>query len=313
MRINFELLDLRMFLAVIDCKGFHAAAQSLNISQSSLSRRIQALEETVDAALFKRSTRSVVLTPVGREIEPIFRKMVGEVDSSIESLTGAGESRAALVALACIPTVINNLLPNVLKQYRMRRPNVRFRLFDLSAREALDSVLNGEAELGINMMGQEEPDLMFTKLFDDPFVLLCPHDHPLAFKKRVNWKDLHNEQFIAPNHRSGIRPFFEKAVSAAAVSLDTRYEFNHPTTAFSLVGAGLGLAILPQLALSLNLVPHLVVRAVHEPKAFRTIGLVERKGVNLSAAAKSFRALLIENSINGFGKTNAWQTGAKMV
>ena len=81
MRLNFELLDLRAFLAVKDLGGFHKAADFLGLSQPALSRRIKALESAIGAPLFERSTRKVILTAIGRGLEPLVRRMVGRVQA----------------------------------------------------------------------------------------------------------------------------------------------------------------------------------------------------------------------------------------
>jgi hypothetical protein len=76
MRINFELLDLRCFLAIIDSGGFHQAAETLNMSQPALSRRIQGLEAALGTTLLERSTRRVTMTATGRQMEPMLRRLI---------------------------------------------------------------------------------------------------------------------------------------------------------------------------------------------------------------------------------------------
>ncbi len=100
MRINFELLDLRAFLAVLDLGGFHKAAAALNLSQPALSRRIQSLEAAVGAPLIERTTRHVAATLIGRSIEPLARRLIDELEESVGALdrrwaeeNGTGDDR----------------------------------------------------------------------------------------------------------------------------------------------------------------------------------------------------------------------------
>ena len=93
MSINFEALDLRAFVAVVDLEGFHRAAEALNLSQPALSRRIQRLEAAVGAALLERTTRRVALTTVGREFLPLVRRMLDEFDSSLFAMRDVGRQR----------------------------------------------------------------------------------------------------------------------------------------------------------------------------------------------------------------------------
>src|SRR5918994_239044 len=97
MSINFEALDLRAFVAVVDLEGFHRAAETLNLSQSALSRRIQRLEAAVGAALLERTTRRVALTTAGRELLPLVRRMLDEFDSSLFAMREVGRQRGGQV------------------------------------------------------------------------------------------------------------------------------------------------------------------------------------------------------------------------
>ena len=94
MRINFELLDLRAFLVVLDLGGFHKAAEALNLSQPALSRRIQSLEAAVGAPLLERTTRRVAATSIGRSLEPLARRLIDELEESVEALTGAATANS---------------------------------------------------------------------------------------------------------------------------------------------------------------------------------------------------------------------------
>ena len=104
MRINFELLDLRAFLTVLDLGGFHKAATALNLSQPALSRRIQSLEAAVGAPLIERTTRHVAATQIGQSIEPLARRLIDELEETVGALTGVGQKKTALVTIACVPT-----------------------------------------------------------------------------------------------------------------------------------------------------------------------------------------------------------------
>src|ERR1700754_3753995 len=104
MGINFELLDLRAFLAVFDGGSFHKAAEALNISQPALSRRIQALEARLGLGLLERTTRRVTPTAAGRNLEPVARRLLEEVDSAIPFIADASEERAGRRGIASVPS-----------------------------------------------------------------------------------------------------------------------------------------------------------------------------------------------------------------
>lgn len=295
MNINFELLDLRAFLAVLDLGGFHKAAAALNLSQPALSRRIQSLEAAVGAPLLERTTRHVAATAIGRSVEPLARRLIEELEESIESLTGTSRRRSAQVTLACVPTAAFYFLPRVIERFNEQYPHIRFRILDLSANEALESVARGEAEFGINLTGSSHPDLVFTPLVDDPFVLACRHDHPLSKRRRLTWKNLEGQAVIGVSRNSGNRMILDAALARVKVRLEYFYEVNHLTTSLGLVERGLGISVLPKLATPPNGHPTIVTKPIHDPEVKRTIGIIERRAARLSPFAQRFRDMLIES------------------
>jgi DNA-binding transcriptional LysR family regulator len=295
MNINFELLDLRAFLAVLDLGGFHKAAAALNLSQPALSRRIQSLEAAVGAPLLERTTRHVAATAIGRSIEPLARRLIEELEESIESLTGTGQRRSAQVTLACVPTAAFYFLPSVIERFNAQYPHIRFRILDLSANEALESVARGEAEFGINLTGSSHPELVFTPLVDDPFVLACRRDHPLSKRRRLTWNDLEGQAVIGVSRNSGNRTILDAALARAKVRLEFFYEVNHLTTSLGLVERGLGISVLPKLATPPNGHPTIVTKPIHDPEVKRTIGIIERRAARLSPVAQRFRDMLMES------------------
>lgn len=292
MRNNFEFLDLKAFLGVLEQGSFNAAARQLNMSQPALSRRIKGLEEAIGAQLIERTTRRVAPTHVGRELMPLLRRLVDEFEESILSIGELGGQHRAQVTLASVPTAAFYFLPRVIQSFNARFPGIRFRILDLSANEGLDSVANGEVEFGINITGASRPDLVFTPLMEDPFVLACRRDHPLAHANRLAWSDLTGYHLIGVSKTSGNRAVLDHAMATAQVQLNWFYEVNHLSTSLGLVEAGLGISVLPRLATPQ--VEHAVIATVplDAPTVSRTIGLVERRGGRLSPAAIRFREML---------------------
>jgi DNA-binding transcriptional LysR family regulator len=293
MSINFEALDLRAFVAVVDLEGFHRAAEALNLSQPALSRRIQRLEAAVGAALLERTTRRVALTTVGREFLPLVRRMLDEFDSSLFAMRELGQQRGGQIALACVPTAAFYFLPSVIARFKEQYPNIRFRILDLSANEGLESVARGEVEFGINLLGGSDPELSFEPLLEDPFVLACRRDHPLAAQSLLTWSDLEGQPLVAVSRTSGNRIMLDAALVRAGVRLSWSYEVTHLSTSLGLVEAGLGISVLPRLATPQDEHPIIVTRPIGDPEVSRTIGVVRRRGGRLAPAAERFLEMLL--------------------
>jgi DNA-binding transcriptional LysR family regulator len=293
MRINFELLDVRAFLAVIELGGFHKAAEALAISQPALSRRIQSLEAAVGAPLLERTTRHVAPTAIGRSFAPMARRLIDEFEDSLLGVTGLGDRQAGLITLACVPTAVFYFLPQAIEQFARTYPRIRIRILDVSANDGLEAVRSGEAEFGINFTGSADAGLTFTSLLDDPFVLACRRDHHLAAKEDVTWADLEEETLIGVSRQSGNRQTLEDALGRTSVRLAFRYEVNHLTTSLGLVERGLGVSVLPRLATPPAEHSVIVTRLLTGPIVQRTIGIVERRASRLSPLAQRFRDMLI--------------------
>jgi DNA-binding transcriptional LysR family regulator len=295
MRNNFEFLDLKAFLAVLELSSFHAAAKLLNLSPPALSRRIRALEEAVGAQLIERTTRRVGPTQVGRELMPLMRRLVDEFEESILSISDLGGRHRTQVRLASVPTAAFYFLPGVVREFNARYPGIRFRIMDLSANEGLDAVANGEVEFGINITGATRDDLLFTPLMEDPFVLACRRDHAFSGRKSLPWGDLVGHPLIGVSKSSGNRAVLDRALAATGLQLELNwfYEVNHLSTSLGLVEAGLGISVLPKLATPQHEHPLIATVQLENPVVSRTIGIVERRGAPLSPAAMRFRDLLV--------------------
>ncbi len=295
MRNNFEFLDLRAFLAVLDFSSFNAASKHLKISAPALSRRIQGLEQAVGAQLIERTTRRVAPTQIGRELAPLVRRLVDEFEESILSISDLRGRHRAQVTLASVPTAAFYFLPSVIEAFNERFPGIRFRIMDLSANEGLDAVASGEVEFGINIIGATRDDLVFTPLMEDPFVLACRRDYPLAQNPSLPWSALQGHPLIGVSKTSGNRAVLDHALAASdqQLALNWFYEVNHLSTSLGLVEAGLGISVLPKLATPQREHPVISTVTLVNPVVTRSIGVVERRGARLSPAALRFRDMLV--------------------
>lgn len=292
--MNFELLDLRAFLTVAELSSFHRAAEVMNISQPALSRRIQKLEETLGAMLLERSTRHVSLTMVGRDFMPKVQRFLDEFETSVMTIKDVGARRSGLVSIACVPTAAFYFLPRTIKRFNQDYPRIRFRILDLNANDGLEAVARGDVDFGINFLGGSHPGIEFTRLAEDPFVLACRRDHPLAARPSVTWQDLTTDRIITVSRTSGNRTMIETVLAEHGLKLDWFYEVNHLSTSLGLVEAGLGIALLPELATPAADHPIIVSIPLRQPAISRTIGMVRRRGGQLSPSAAQFFQMLLE-------------------
>jgi DNA-binding transcriptional LysR family regulator len=290
--MNVDLADLRAFAAVVELGSFHAAADTLHLSQPALTRRVQKLEGALGVLLIDRSTRQLRLTPVGREFYFKTRRTLDELDAAVMGVRELAERATGEVTLGAVPTATYYFLPRVIEDFNGRYPNIRIRILDLSANDVLEAVKRGQAEFGINLIGAQEPDLDFEPLLRDPFLLVCRHEHPLAASEEVEWAAVAPYRFITVGHLSGNRVILDAALADLPVRPRWFYEVQHLSTSLGLVEAGLGVAAVPALAVPVAGHPVLAVRPLVGPVVVRTMGIIRRRGAALSPAARQFHDIL---------------------
>ena len=281
-RINMTLDEVHAFVAVASTGSFKSAAESLYLSQPALSRRIDNLEQALQARLLERTTRRVSLTPQGHDFLGHAMAGLDALQAGVSEVARESARRATHVTVACIPTVATHVLPRVFAAFSARHPEVRLRMLDEGSREVLRAVHGGEADFGLSLLGALSPDVDFQPILTEEYVLAMHRDHALAGRDSVSWRDLLQERMVSVAGDSGNRSLIDHALSRLKRRPTVHFEANHVSGALGLVAAGLGVAIVPRLALSLSAGPSLVGRPLRHPKIERTLGLILRKGRRLS-------------------------------
>jgi DNA-binding transcriptional LysR family regulator len=290
-----SLADLRAFVTVGELQSFAAAAKALHLSQPALSRRISHLEDQLGVRLFDRTTRSVELTLLGQRFLAQVRGQVEELDRSVASLRDAAQLEAGDVTIGCVFSAVLHFLPPVIRAFRERHPRVLVRIIEEGADEVLDAVKHGEADFALNYIGMQDPELEFTALLKEPYVLACPVGHPLAKRRSVNWSELADYPHARVSHASRNRLFIDQALAELPPLPRPVCEVRHVSTLIGLVENGLGVAVVPQLTLPSSRASVVGVRLV-KPDISRTVGLIRRSGRSYSPAAAAFVDLLTHAS-----------------
>ncbi len=278
---RFTLSELRYVVALADEGHFGRAAARCHVSQPTLSAQLKKLEEGLGVRLFERTNRRVAATPVGEEIVAQARRVLEEADKIGELARRHEGPLCGPLRLGVIPTVGPYLLPPLVPALHEAFPRLRLVLReDLTAnltqrlrKHGLDAVL---CALPVG-----EPGLVYEPLFDEPFWVIMPPRHPLADEAEIAESDLagrdlllldeghcFRDQALAVCGRDPGRPDGD---DFRAASLETVRE---------MVGAGLGLSLLPALAVR-DRAPaahRLAARPFRAPSPKRRIGLVWRRG-----------------------------------
>lgn len=291
--MKFDLADLRAFLAVADLGSFRAASDSLHVSQSALSRRVDKLENALGVKLFERSTRKVQLTTIGRGFVPRARNVLNELENALIGIQDVAEKLSGEVTIACVPSAVAYFLPEVIHQYHQQYPGIRIRIIDESSSEVLTVVARGDADFGLTYIGTQDAEITYQPLLNEPFVVALRRDHPLAARRTLTWAQLADHPFIRLAQGSGNRFLMDRALAHSAQQPRWFCEVQHVPALVSLVEAGVGIGVVPQLAMPQGRHAALVSKPLREPAVSRDIGLIHRRGRQLSPVAQLLYDMLM--------------------
>ncbi|MFW0754839.1 LysR substrate-binding domain-containing protein [Pseudomonas sp. H11T01] len=283
--------QIRAFLAVAQSLSFAVACERLHLSQSALSLTIKALEEGLGGRLFSRTTRNVALTPEGDALLPLARRLIADWDNAEDELRQLFTLQRGRVTLAAMPSFAGNLLPSILKAFRLRYPNVNVTVNDVINEQVLEMVRDRHVELGVAFEPQQSSSLAFTPLYIDRFVAVVPSDSPLADCAETDWESLLKLPFITLQRPSTVRVMLEEHLQARNMKLPVELESHQLATVGRMVASGLGVSAVP--ALCAGQMQELGARCItlRDP-VMRAIGVLTKPGHELSAAAQALFDIL---------------------
>ncbi|WP_422929263.1 LysR family transcriptional regulator [Singulisphaera sp. PoT] len=189
-----ELDQLRHFLRVASRGNFTRAAEDLEVSQSTLSRSIQRLEEEFGLPLFERKTRSVALTDAGLLLQKRAQQVLTILDDTRAELTDDGET--GRIRVGAIPTIAPYFLPELLGQFAATHPKATVVVQENTTDALLKACAQGEVDLAIVALPVRERYLEVEPLFEEELLLVLPPDHPLASRPQIRLDDVEPYPFV---------------------------------------------------------------------------------------------------------------------
>jgi LysR family carnitine catabolism transcriptional activator len=271
------LHQLRVFMSVADTTSFTRSARELHLSQPVVSRTVRDLEAVVGGELFRRTTRSVDLTPAGHELHRVAADILAAYDRGFARFDGFRNGTAGTVVLAALPSIAASLLPSTITTFRDRFPEVEVRVRDGTSSEVDALLRRGEADVAIA----------------DAVGAVVPPAHALARQRTITWAQLANDHFVTLQLGTSIRRLTDQAFHQAGHMPRSVLETGAVSTAGAIVAAGLGVTAVPELALPLLAFADVVQRPLGEPVVTRRLTLLTRSDSDLSAPARQLRDHLL--------------------
>lgn len=286
-----EFHQLRYFCAVAELGSFSRAAEHSHVSQPSLSQQILKLEAELGARLFDRLGRSVRLTDAGKSFLPRARAVLRELEAARGDVSESKDSVSGHISVGVIPTVAPYFLPPVLASFSRRFPEAAVSIMEEITPALLERLRAGSLDLAILALPVRGHEFESLPLLTESFYAALPVRHRLARRKTIGIRDLRKEPFLLLRDGHCFRENTVAACDRARVSPQVVFESGQFSSLLGLVRAGVGVSLVPAMAVDHNHVQLRFVR-ISDPHATRTIGALTLRGRSLSRAHQAFLSAL---------------------
>lgn len=257
-----NLEHLQIFLTVVECGSFSAAALHLDISQSAVSRAIASLEAELGVTLLTRGRFGAYPTQVGDRILDYARQMLDARKQMEQEINQAKGLQGGRVRIASFRSAATHLLPPLIARFSQRFPMIEVTLTEADPTGVEQALREGKVDIGLFPLPRASEDFETWEIARDEFVVLLPKSVRLK-TATLTWKDLSRLSFILYNYAectSAVRDHWARWGQTIKVA----YEIKEDSTIVSMVAQGLGAAILPRLA-ALPIPAGVQVRSLPEP------------------------------------------------
>jgi len=298
-----ELRHLRYFLAVADAMSFTVAAKRLRVAQPALSQQVRSLERELGVTLLERGARTRGLTEAGQRFAVRARRLLLEAEGAAEEMAAFGGGRRGTVRFgSALQSLTEGRLAGILADFHRRNPGVRIAFREAHTGPLLDLLGRGRLELALIHVGGDlsprppadtHETVRIEPLYGEPLVLAVGPRHRWAKCKSVAWKDLEGEEVISFGPGSTVRQIVAAAARLAGIHPRTPISATNLGTVRALVSAGLGVAVLPEAALTLPGPPLHATRLV-DPALTRVVSLARNVARFESPAARALADWLRE-------------------
>jgi LysR family hydrogen peroxide-inducible transcriptional activator len=284
------LRQLRHFLTLAEHCHFSRAAEACLVTQSSLSASIKELETVLGALLFERTKRSVMLTPLGREMVGLAREVVARLEDLKEVVKGAGAPLVGDLRMGVIPTIGPFLLPRALPGLRDTYPDLRLYLREEQTGSLLRQLVGGALDLVLMALPYKMEKVETFEFADDPFLAVFPHGHAMAEFETMTPTRLDRDALLVLEEGNCLTEQTLAVEKLGERAHTGRFRATSLHTLVQMVDNGLGVTVLPKMAVDAGILRGLKLdfRPFSSPKASRRIALVWRK---TSGRGDEFRML----------------------
>ncbi len=291
---------LNVFREVVAHGSFSDAADALSYSQSAVSQAIATLEGEVGAPLIERTRGGVRPTAAGAALAGHVSGILARMETAEAELAAIAAGRGGRLRTASFPTAGATLMPQAIAAFRASHPGVDLTLAEGEPEEIAPRLRAAEFDLALLFEFEAVGERLGAGMrrFDlpaDPLHLALPRDHPLAGRENLRLEDLREESWIQASASSPCARHVVRSCHAAGFEPSVSFESDDYQTVQGLVSAGVGVALIPQLALS-NVRNDIRIRALHPHSPIRKVFAATRRGAAVTPAVATMLDVLREVS-----------------
>jgi DNA-binding transcriptional LysR family regulator len=276
--------------------SFSATADALDYTQSAVSQQIAALEAEAGMTLLQRHPRGVSLTAAGQTLVGHAEGILARLESAEAALGAIAGLRGGRLRMASFPTAGATLMPLAIATFRTRYPQVELTLTEGEPEQIAPRLRAGELDLALLFEfddGAAQDELTRVELLEDPLYLALPSEHKLAKRRKLRLEDLREEAWVQTSSASPCARHVVRSCHAAGFEPNVAFESDDYQTVQGLVAAGVGVALIPELALTV-VREGIAIRALSPQPPVRQVIAATPAGARLLPAAPAMLAVLSE-------------------
>jgi DNA-binding transcriptional LysR family regulator len=240
-----ETTILRLFRQVAEGATVTETAAGAHMTQAALSKALKRLDREVNAELLVRVGRQLRLTPAGRRFKQYADAALDQLERGAQAVAELADPDSGTIALGFLHTLGTWFVPSVVKSYSAQAPRVRFQLFQQDAKQLLDRLTDGTADLAMVSDDPGQSSIGWSRLFVEQLCLAVPPTHRLAKRRNVRLADVAEEPFILLDPRYKLRLTVDNLCQQAGFIPKVAFEGHEIDTLRAMVNVGLGVSIIP--------------------------------------------------------------------
>lgn len=286
-----RLKQLRAFCVAAETGSFSKAAELLDLTQPSISQQIQSLEKDLNIALFHRNGPKIILTEMGKELLPIAKPLVDQIDALpslfVEHLEQDEETE---LNIAAGESTILYILPEVIEKFKKAHPNVTIKLHNQTGINSLSLLRENSAEFAVGTIRDIPGDIQYRGIYNFAPVLILPYGHPLATEKNITLNQISQYELIIPPPHFSTWTIVESVFDEHNIPYKVSLEAGSWEVIKKYVELGLGISIVTSACLTGN--EKLITHPLPGFFLNRNYGVLLLKGKSLTANARHFIKLM---------------------